>query len=418
MKSEDRSDSYLGRFWLPSSGESTGVPGVLDIGEDDVVLRLEGGLSPSGRVADVVVFGRLHGTPDTATLINCFSSTWTGITGVLTSKVSATLVGLGTLSESLGGTVIQFRLEGCAAWFQEKNFDYDLGEGSEVIVMFKSFEITRYPVSGSLTVERYYAASIPSGWGEEEFHSERPMRFRIVSEQRLDFDDLWDCMSHLRRFFEFLSQRSMPHAEIALFDNRDLSDGIPDIQIRHTSVHKHKRERGRRVDHLVPFDEIRDRFPSMLVHWFQLKEDRPEPLSRYFAAFDRDSSDPILYFLWNIAALEELHKLRTTRRTGESFNLLGRLKDLRSRWRIAFQPEPSDETLISIRDTRNYYAHAAGDLRTKAAKDWHLLRYGHFLAALSNLEMLALLGLSDDDVIRLADRYWMRDALALRTFPD
>jgi len=154
-----------------------------------------------------------------------------------------------------------------------------------------------------------------------------------------------------------------------------------------------------------------------LQRWFAIHEAVPEPFSRYFSAFDRDRQDAILHFLWNIAALEELHKLRTTRVTGQDFNLLNRLKDIRARWSAAFGNLPSDEVLTHIKDTRHYYAHAAGDLRDKAAKDWVLLRYGDFLAALSNLEILGMLGFTDEEVIRLSNRYWMRETLALKRYP-
>lgn len=66
-----------------------------------------------------------------------------------------------------------------------------------------------------------------------------------------------------------------------------------------------------------------------------------------------------------------------------------------SRRSTAFKVTPSDDVLKQIKDNRHYYAHASGDLRDKAAKDWKLLRYGDLVAALSNLEILTLLGLSD-----------------------
>lgn len=82
-----------------------------------------------------------------------------------------------------------------------------------------------------------------------------------------------------------------------------------------------------------------------------------------------------------------------------------------------FAFDPKRYVLKQIKDSRHYYAHAAGDLRTKAAKNWALLRYGDFVAALSNLEILALLGLGDGDVIRLANNYWMSETLALNKYP-
>jgi hypothetical protein len=202
-----------------------------------------------------------------------------------------------------------------------------------------------------------------------------------------------------------------------IFDGSDAGRGTPDIDIRHSSLHIVKPKTFEWDDQLVQFNDIQDRFPALLLRWFEMHQAHPEPFSRYFAAFDRDRSDIILHFLWNVAALEELHKLRTTRITKKEYHLLDRLQDIRERWSKAFDVAPSDDVLREIKDSRHYYAHAAGDLRGKAAKDWVLLRYGDFVAALCNLEILALLGLNEDDAIRLANRYWMRETLALNKYP-
>ncbi|MCY1461903.1 hypothetical protein D9M71_796150 [compost metagenome] len=71
-----------------------------------------------------------------------------------------------------------------------------------------------------------------------------------------------------------------------------------------------------------------------------------------------------------------------------------------------------------MRDTRNYYAHGAGDIRAKAAGDIELLRLGCFLHAILNMEMLSLLEFSDDRVIEIArSSYWMVDSISLAMYP-
>lgn len=243
------------------------------------------------------------------------------------------------------------------------------------------------------------------------------MGFRILSPTRLAFDQLWEMMYRLRRLLEFLSQQHLPHAHLMVIDEADIEREVPDVEIRHSSLHAVKPKKFEWDEQLVQFDDIQDRFPALLMRWFEVHQAYPEAFDRYFATFDRDREDIVLHFLWNVAALEELHKLRTTRVTKKEFSLLDRLQDIRARWSTAFKVMPSDDVLNQIKDSRHYYAHAAGDLRAKAAKDWVLLRFGDFVAALSNLEILALLGLSDKDAARLANRYWMSEALALEKYP-
>jgi hypothetical protein len=419
LKDTDTPQSLLGRFWLPIHGEDTAVSGVLDFNDAGATVRLEGVLTPTGLLANAIVFARLQGRHEKATLFNCFASaSKRGDGTVVSSKIESTRIALGSLREDLGGRCVQFRLLGSPAWFHEQCFDADIGDQSEAIVRFKSFESTRYTLSDELTLERFYSATVPMGnWGSEQFHVDRPMGFRIVSSSRLDFDGLWAMMYRLRRFLEFLSQQHLPHTHLMVFDEADVEGGMPDIEIRHSSLHAVKPKKFEWDDQLVRFDDIQDRFPTLLLRWFEMHQAYPEAFDRYFAAFDRDRKDVILHFLWNVAALEELHKLLTTRLTKKVFSLLERLQDIRTRWSAAFKVTPSDDVLKQIKDSRHYYAHAAGDLRDKAAKDWTLLRYGDFVAALWSLEILTLLGLSDEDTIRLANSYWMGETLALNKYP-
>lgn len=419
MKDTDTPHSLLGRFWLPSQGEETAVSGVLDFDDAGATVRLEGALTPTGLLANAIVFAKLQGRHEKATLFNCFASaSRKGDGTVVSSKIESTRIALGSLRKDLGGRGVQFRLPSSPTWFHEQCFDVDIGDQSDTVVRFKVFEATRYPLPGGLTLERFYSATVPLGnWGSEKFHVDRPMGFRILSPTRLAFDRLWEMMYRLRRFLEFLCQQHLPHTNLMVIDEADIERALPDIEIRHSSLHVIKPKKFEWDGQLVQFDDIQDRFPALLIRWFEVHQAYPEAFDRYFAAFDRDRRDIILHFLWNVAALEELHKLRTTRVTKKEFSLLERLQDIRARWSAAFKVMTPDDVLKQIKDSRHYYAHAAGDLRDKAAKDWTLLRYGDFVAALSNLEILALLGLSDEDAIRLANRYWMSETLALKKYP-
>jgi hypothetical protein len=352
-------------------------------------------------------------------LFNCFASaSRKGDGTVVSSKIESTQIALGSLRKDLGGRGVQFRLSGSTTWFHEQCFDADIGDQADTVVRFRAFEVTQYPLPEGLTLERFYSATVPIGnWGSEEFHVARPMGFRILSPTRLSFERLWEMLYRLRRFLEFLSQQHLPHTHLMVIDEADIERRGPDIEIRHSSLHAVKPRKFEWDEQLIQFDDIQDRFPALLMRWFEVHQAYPEAFDRYFAAFDRDRKDIILHFLWNVAALEELHKLRTTRMTKKEFSLLERLQDIRTRWSTVFKVLPSDDVLKQIKDSRHYYAHAAGDLRDKAAKDWVLLRYADFVVALSNLEILALLGLSDEDAIRLAKKYWMSEALALNKYP-
>lgn len=419
LKDMDTPRSYLGRFWLPSQGEQTAVSGILDFDDAGATVRLEGTLTPTGLLANAIVFAKLQGRHEKATLFNCFASaSRKGDGTVVSSKIESTRIALGSLRKDLGGRGVQFRLPGSPTWFHEQCFDAEIGNQSDAVVRFKAFEATRSPLPDGLILERFYSATVPLGnWGSEQFHVDRPMGFRILSPTRLAFDRLWEMMYRLRRFLEFLSQQHFPHTHLMIIDEADIEREVPDVEIRHSALHAVKPRKFEWDEQLVQFDDIQDRFPALLMRWFEVHQSYPEAFDRYFSAFDRDRNDIVLHFLWNVAALEELHKLRTTRMTKKEFSLLERLQDIRTRWSAAFKVMPSDDVLKQIKDSRHYYAHAAGDLRDKAAKDWVLLRYGDFVAALSNLEILALLGLSDKDVVRLANRYWMSETLALEKYP-
>jgi hypothetical protein len=170
-------------------------------------------------------------------------------------------------------------------------------------------------------------------------------------------------------------------------------------------------------DQFIRRDDVSNRLDDMLKAWGRLCNDAPDVLARYFAAFYRDGEDPILHFLWNAVAMEELHKVASKKRKGVSF--LDRLKQTVQKWNGAMESPVPDPVLEQIKDTRHYYAHGAGDLREAASKDWVLLRQAYFLEALATLEMLERLGFSVAEVVGVArKRYWDRENLGLKRFPE
>lgn len=420
MAKTDPRESYLGRFWLPFQGEETAIPGVMEFGVEGATVRLLDAITPTGLLDDAVVYARLQDHPGVATLFNCFASAMKRGDGqVVSSKIESTMVALGTLSEHLDGYGVEFTLAGSAQWFHERTFEFDTTKRPAILVRFKDFQSTTYDLGNGLTLERYYSAQIPlMGWGDEHLQIYRPMQFRLTSRQRLTSDEWWDLKMRLRRFFELLAQQHMPLSNLSMFGKKIPGQGRPDIQIRQSSVFAVRPGKFEWDEQLLKYHEIQDRLPSLLAKWFVVHKTHPEPFSRYFDAFDRDRSDSVLHFLWNFSAVEELHKIRTSRLTGKSFVMLDRLKDLRERWSATMTPSPTDEVLKQIKNTRDYYAHGAANLRENTVIDWALFRYGDFLAALANLEMLSLLGLSDEEIISLSKNYWMRETLGLHKYPE
>lgn len=418
MRTSENDQSILGHFWLPKAGEQTAIPGIMTFGEEGATVRLHDAITPSGLLSDGTVFARLQGRHAKATLTNCFAHATRNAEGVIVaSRIDSTHVALGSMREDVGGHSVQFRLHGAHIWFNELCFESDDSGGPDITIRFKSEESFTYSLPYGLRLERFYSTTMPlGGWGQEQLGILRPMEFRISGPIRMEMSVLWDHLHRLRRFVEFVSQNQLPHADFRVYDDAELGVGRPDVEIRHSRINKLKPRQFEWDTQLVKFDEIESRFPALLHRWFEVHRDHPEPFSRYFAAFDRDRADPVLHFLWNVAAVEELHKLRSTRSKRE-FCLLDRLKAVRTKWASATHTQVPDAVLQEIATTRNYYAHAAGDLRGRAATDWKLLRYGDCMAALASLEMLSLLGLTDEAVVSSTRHYWLRETLALRKYP-
>lgn len=413
-----QSNAWLGRFWLASADEATAVPGVLEFGADGVAaVLLEGSRDSPACWSDAVVFARFPDRHTTATLFNCFGSTSFGADGPISSEFSSTLVAVGGLHTRLLGSAIQFQLPGAETWFNDESFTVDHSAGSkEIVVRFKAYELRRYRLSEELQLERFYAATVPfSSWASERFTVERPMAFRVRSKSTtLTFDRLWMEMVKVQRFFEFFSQYRTRYESLRLYSTMAAKGG-PDIEVRHSHPAYVPSKSFVWDQQLVTYEVLRKRLSKLLIRWHAIYSETPDPFDRYFAAFERERKDPIFHFLWNAAAFEELHKLRTGRK---GTTLAERLKEARTKWLDGFDDAPGDTALSEIKDTRHYYAHAAGDLRVRAAKDWVLFRYGFFLAALCNLEILAMLEFAEQEIVHIAGTYWMRQALGLRLFPE
>ena len=89
----DTPRSHLGRFWLPSQGEETSVSGVLDFDDAGATVRLEGTLTPTGLLANAIVFAKLQGRHEKVTLFNCFASvSRKGDGTVVSSKIESTRI--------------------------------------------------------------------------------------------------------------------------------------------------------------------------------------------------------------------------------------------------------------------------------------------------------------------------------------
>jgi hypothetical protein len=394
------------------------MAGFLQVDGSGATVHLEGMLGSEKGLQDAVVYGRLLVNGQRVSLLNTFTtSRRLSEQGVTTTRIHSTIAAFGCHEVMLAARAIEFRLPYCASWFHEDTFEVDFScREEDVVVRFAAFKTFSYELAYGYKLERSYSATVPGGnWGSERLDVGRPMRFKLTAPSIVPFDTLWEKMRQVQRFFEFLSRNRMPPTHLALW-----ADPAPDSWGADVTLYLHDSKTSRGVDgwddHLVRHPDVSSRLGEMLKAWCQLYEDAPDALARYFSAYDRDGEDAVLHFLWNAVAVEELHKVRTGERRAPGF--LERIRQTVLRWKDAFETLPEEAVLAQIRDTRNYYAHGAGDLREKASKEWVLLRQAYFLQALSTLEMLVRLGLSKDEVGDIARRrYWMREMLGLRMFP-
>lgn len=410
---EDR--RYLGHFWLPSKGEASAVDGVMTLDNDGALLLLRD-LLDGDRLDDEIVFARLQGG-EQATLFNCYGFWKKNASGeTLRSQVRSTLVVMGCLRGDVGGYCWEFRLPGSEKWLNDQCFTPEGYQAQQMSIHFKPWESFEYALGNDLLLERTYKASLSGEQrGTESYKIVREMIYRLKSKSRLMLEEHWGMMFQLKRLFEFLTQQSLIYESMKIYDISPIASYDPDIRVHHVDSYKndHKQLSSRRF--LIYSYQVKDRVSVLIGGWMKLMMEHPAPFQHYFHAFDRQRKDGVLHFVWNLAALEELHKMRYGR---NKTHLLDRLKAMRDRWAEAFYQIPSDETLRNIRDSRNYHAHADARLRDKAAQGWLLFRYGDFLMALSNLEILTLLGFEKKEAVSITQHnHWMMEALNLTTYP-
>jgi hypothetical protein len=416
LTDRDSDNNYLGRFWLPHMGEHSAVEGVMTLTKDGATIQLHD-LLDGERLDDAIIFAHLQGKCTLATLYNCFGS-WSrnGIGEILSSRVNSTLVAMGCVREDVGGYCCEFRLPGSEQWLNDPCFELEIGDSGKMHLHFKAWESFESELASGLTLERIYRASISGERrGIESYELIRKMAHRVKSENRLVLNDHWDLMARLKRFFEFMMQRRLAYENVKIYDVAPLINHEPDIEIHHVESSFGDLEGLSRHDFLIQTHEVDGKVNELMRKWMVLMAEYPAPLYHYFHAFDHQRKDRVLHFVWNVAALEELHKMRFSRKR---VDLIDRLKEMRDRWSGAFHQMPTDEVLRHIKDSRHYHAHAAADLREKAAKGWWLLRYGDFVMALSNLEILSRLGFNEQEAITLTrHNLWMREALDLTIYP-
>lgn len=416
MADRDADKTYLGHFWLPQRGEDSSVEGVMTLEAHGATIRLRD-LLDGERLDDATIFARLQGRCTQATLFNCYGSWERNGTGeILSSRVDSTMVAMGCIREDVGGYCCEFRIPGSEKWLNEPCFDLKIGDAQKMHLNFKAWESFESVLTDGVTLERTYRALITGDQsGTESYEIVRKMIYRMKPENRLILDEHWAMMNQLKRLFEFLMQHRLFYEDIKIYDISSIKKYEPDIKIHHVNCHSNDQELLDRHDYLIYSHKVEGKVDALINRWMKLMTEHPAPLQHYFHAFDRHRKDGVLHFVWNVAALEELHKMRFGR---TKLDLIDRLKAMRDRWAGAFHRAPSDDVLRHIKDSRHYHAHAAADLRAKAAKGWALLRYGDFLMALSNLEILSHLGFTEQEAISLTQHnHWMREALNLTTYP-
>lgn len=370
---------------------------------------------------DSIVLAKLKGHHGHATLFNCYGS-WTRDSdgSIVKARVSSTLVALGCAREEIGGEALAFRIPGSERWLDDECFQVSHGEGGDVSISLKAWERHQIPLSPDLMIDRTYTAAISSETsGVESYSIERKMRYEIRSNSWLTLDEHWSLLWALQRFFEFVTQSRLSYGNIKIYDHEADRADDSGASIHYVRPASEASKTLNRSDFLIHAHEVREQVNDLICGWMRLIKMDPAPFYQYFHAFDRRRQDRVLHFVWNVAAVEELHKMRYGRRDGKrKVYLKDRLMEMVRRWKDAFNQPPQDAVLQHIADSRHYHAHAAGDLRDRAAKGWLLLRYGDFLMALSNLELLSLIGLEQHKVISLIrHNLWMREALDLTTYP-
>lgn len=410
-------NACLGRFWLLGETESNGAPGTVVFSDEGAVINVEWPYPGRSPIHDAVLFGRLSERNQMVVFFNAFTVRMSGVGRGAPdlARIEATYSIFDRDTECLLFNGIEFGVSGCERWFNDEVFSVENNTDAGVItVSYPIYQEKIIEIDGDLVIRKIYRAGyILGGRGQSDLRLRRSLRFRIISRNPLHYSELSAHASHFRNLIEFLSQATCEVTDVQMVM---LNQGEESIHNVHRSrFFERESKKFDRCQQLVDSYSTAEGFSIIVQRWFKLKRQMPEPIERYFAAFCRPGGDPVLYFLWLIAALEELHKFRCSR---AKMDLLSRLREVYKRWSVVSVDPGVEDVLAKVKDTRNYYAHGAGDIRNKAASDIELLRFGCFLHAIVNMEILSLLGFSDSRVIEIArSSYWMVDSFSLAMYP-
>ncbi|MNF39084.1 hypothetical protein D3C84_200480 [compost metagenome] len=409
--------SYLGRFWLQGESENNSAPGTVEFSDEGAVIDVEWPYPGHSPIQNSVLFGRLSERGQVVAFFNAFTVRVSGIggDGPELARIEATYSIFDRDTECLLFDGVEYGVSGCERWFNDEVFSVNNDTGAGVVtVSYPVYQEEIIDIDEELCLKKIYRAGyILGGWGQTDLQLRRVLRFRMTSRKSLHYSEWIAHTSHYRNLIEFLSQATCEVTDVQMLS---LSQGEGSVHRVHRSrFFEREKKKFDWCHQLLDSNFAADDFSRIVRRWFQLKCQMPEPFERYFSAFCRPGGDPVLYFMWLIAAFEEIHKFRCGR---NKMDLLSRLREVYDRWGVISTNPDAEASLERVRDTRNYYAHGAGDIRAKAAGDIELLRLGCFLHAILNMEMLSLLEFSDDRVIEIArSSYWMVDSISLAMYP-
>jgi len=413
MKEKDK--PTLARFWIAGESIESARVGTLEYNRSGAIIILAGFLNGIKQVTDETICGITNETGKKFSLYNCFTMSCSidHDGEIVHSTIESTKVIFGTHDASPKYFGIQFRIPQISNLLSKINFDQNIKDQNKFAVEFNTYEEEKLKLSEELDLIIVEAAHInENNKDRQAFHIELKLYLRILSNQKIADDLLTNQVRHLRRFFEFVCHAKLEQVDTSLIEDPEKAWETNEIHL--SRIYKKDNEKIDRDKILFEKDDLALKLHYLLLNWFELKKTHREPIDRYFDALESQNSNPILTFLWIVSAIEELHKIRAGR---NGFSFEGRLTQVCNRWSEAIHKPNIEKHLTIIKDTRHYYAHGAGDLRNKSAHDWELIRYNCFLVALYNLEILSLLGNTDEDVIKIANKkYWMKNYLSMLVF--
>ncbi len=419
---ESQRQQLIGRFWL-GRDPSRFCDGVLDLATDYPTLSLVGGHHEwTYFLCDEVFFGRLAShRPEVVTLLNVYGGV-TQQNGVpVETKATATLAVFGGHFQSLDdltGLGIEFRLPPVAKWLHETCFEHDFDRETHVAtIKYRAYAETEYPISSEFRLVLAYTGSmLVGGWGSEQLEISRPLRIQLVSQQERPFEQLRMIAWRFSWLFSWLMNCPLRMSDIHLLRSEPEKQGWSQ---RITVIEGRSKNRGHQSefdwdDCLLRFPDNSDLFPQLVAGWNKLCLERLDSLESYFSSFMDEAIAPENEFLAVVAACEELHAGR--KGTKQSLaNILGALCES---WDDVITKPVSDVLINKIIGTRHYFAHRTARRSKEAARDFLLLRYTHFLRALYSLELLRLLDVPRERIVRtVASRHAIRSRLSREYFP-